>query len=208
MFEPGRLRELITNRPGPCASGICDEQRRPHILALFLGTFSAVLTASAQTAQINPTEAQIALPEAIQWSSWPQGFSPDSSQTATLYGGLGRAVPVSGLDERVWSAPHTCVTYCEFAAISGICSVNLGVDFDPANSPPVPAGSLVKPVSRARSTDGVVAAVKAPAVIAFFGIDPVDFHLVSANNPARPRVFLKDERVRADRNASRNRGLA
>lgn len=172
MFELGRLPELMTSaealvRPEFAAS------RRSLVLAPLISAFPAVLATSAQAREINPAETQVILPDAIKWSSWLPGFPPDSAQMATLYGG----------------APHTYATDRLSVVISGIWRVNSGADFDPANAVPVPAGGFVRRVAHTPHFDGVVPTGKEPAVIAPFGIAPVDFQLVDASKPAWRKAF-------------------
>jgi hypothetical protein len=64
----------------------------------------------ALASQIDPSETQITLPDAIRWSGWINGFPPHSGEMATLYGGLDKSGPYLVLMK--WypgymSAPHT-----------------------------------------------------------------------------------------------------
>jgi hypothetical protein len=72
--------------------------------------------------------------------------------------------------------------------LSGTWWVNSGADFDPADTVPVPAGGFVRRVAGTPHYDGVRHGAKQPAVIALFGIGPVDFHLVDAGKPAWRKV--------------------
>jgi hypothetical protein len=56
--------------------------------------------------------------------------------------------------------------------------VNSDAGFDPNNTVPVPAGGFVHRVARTPHYDGVKRDAKEPAVIALFGIAPVQFELV------------------------------
>jgi hypothetical protein len=190
MFDAGQLPELMASatalaRPELAAS------RRSLILVPLLSAFSGLLAASAQSAPINPAETQVTLPDAIKWSSWLPGFPPDSAQMAPLYGGLNKAGPYLVLmkwSPGYMSAPHTYATDRLSVVVSGVWWVNSGADFDPVNAVPVPAGGFVRRVAGTPHYDGVVPGGKEPAVIALFGIGPVDFHLVDANKPAWRRV--------------------
>jgi hypothetical protein len=62
--------------------------------------------------------------------------------------------------------------------------VNSGTDFDPNNTVPVPGGGFVRRVARTPHYDGVKRDAKEPAVIALFGIAPVQFELVDPSKPA------------------------
>jgi len=63
-------------------------------------------------------------------------------------------------------------------------SVNSGADFDPHSAVPVPAGGFVRRVARTPHYDGVMKTANEPAVIALFGIAPVEFELVDPTEPA------------------------
>ena len=59
--------------------------RRGLLIAPFLAVLPfAMLEASAQAGQINPTETAITAPDAIKWSGWINGFPPHSGEMATL----------------------------------------------------------------------------------------------------------------------------
>ena len=185
MFEPDPLTEVMAS-----AEALVRQfpvSRRNLILAPLIGAFPAILAKSAQAGTVNPEETQITLPDAIQWSSWPPGFPPNSAQMATLYGGLdrpGHYVVLMKWYPGYMSAPHSYATDRLSIVISGVWWVNSGADFDPANAVPVPAGSFVRRIARTPHYDGVVAGGKEPAVIALFSIGPVDFQLVDASKPA------------------------
>src|SRR5258708_40303938 len=90
---------------------------------------------------------------------------------------LGQARPLRGVDEMV-SRIHERTPHLRDRSIvsllSGTWWVNSGADFDPANAVPVPAGGFVRRVARTPHYDGVMANAKEPAVIALFGMAPVD----------------------------------
>lgn len=168
MFEPGRLRE----------------QQRPHVfLAPLLRTFSAALTASAQ-ARADQPHRSADRPSRSNLMAAAGTFARQLAKGDALRR-LGKAGPVCSLHERVWSAPHTYATDSKFVVISDVCWVNIGVEFDAANSAAVPAESLVKRVAPTPPTEGVVAPVKEPTVIAFFRIGPVDFQAGRCENRRR-----------------------
>jgi hypothetical protein len=122
--------------------------RRGFILAALLSTLPvALLSSAAHAGAINPSETSVALPDAIEWSSWIKGFPPDSAEMATLYGGLDKPGPYVVFMK--WypgymSAPHTYATDRLSVVLSGTWWVNSGADFDPANAVPVPAGGFVR----------------------------------------------------------------
>jgi len=62
--------------------------------------------------------------------------------------------------------------------------VNSGADFDPDATVPVPAGGFIRRVARTPHYDGVKKSAEVPAVIALFGIAPVELQLVDPIKPA------------------------
>jgi hypothetical protein len=81
------------------------------------------------------------------------------------------------------SAPHSYVTDRLCVVVSGTWWVNSGKDFDPDRCVPAPAGSFVRRVARTPHYDGVKKDAKEPAVIAIFGMGPVDLKLVDPDRP-------------------------
>jgi hypothetical protein len=152
--------------------------------------FAAVPLALSDTAamadKIDPAETQVTLPNAIQWGGWIKGFPPRSGELATLYGGLDQIGPYVVLMkwyQGYMSAPHTYATDRLSVVLSGTWWVNSGPDFEPDNTVPVAAGGFVRRVARTPHYDGVKKGVNAPAVIAIFGIAPVEFQLVDPTKP-------------------------
>jgi hypothetical protein len=162
--------------------------RRELLLAPLLATFPLALSDTAAWAsKIDPSETQVTLPDAIQWSGWIKGFPPRSGEMAPLFGDLNRPGPYVVLMK--WypgymSAPHTYATDRLSVVLSGVWWVNSGTDFDPHNAVPVSAGGFVRRVARTPHYDGVMKGAKDPAVIALFGIAPVDFNLVDPSKQA------------------------
>jgi hypothetical protein len=162
------------------------------ILAPLVAAFSLALPGAAAFAgTVNPAETIITPPSEIEWNAWIPGFPPHSGEVATLYGGLDKPGPYLVLMK--WypgymSAPHTYATDRLSLVLSGTWWVNSGADFDPANAVPVPAGGFVRRVARTPHYDGVPSDVKEPAVIAIFGMAPVEFQLVNADLPAWRKV--------------------
>jgi hypothetical protein len=75
---------------------LADHATRPTrrgLLPLFAALPLALSGALAEASQINPSETQITLPDAIRWSGWINGFPPHSGEMATLYGGLEKPGP-------------------------------------------------------------------------------------------------------------------
>ncbi|HKM69989.1 MAG TPA: cupin domain-containing protein [Stellaceae bacterium] len=169
-----------------------DTSRRALVLAPLLGAMSAALLSNVAYGEpINPSETSVTLPSAIDWGSWIKGFPPHSGEVATLYGGLDKTGPYVVFMK--WypgfmSAPHTYATDRLSVVLSGTWWVNSGADFDPANAVPVPAGGFVRRAARTPHYDGVLASAKEPAVIALFGLGPVDLKLVDPSKPGWRRI--------------------
>ena len=110
---------------------------------------------------------------------------------ATLYGSLDQPGPYLVLMK--WypgyaSAPHSYATDRLSLVLSGTWWVNSGADFDPDATVPVPAGGFVRRVARTPHYDGVKKSAKTPAVIALFGIAPVELQLMDPSQPAWRRL--------------------
>jgi hypothetical protein len=162
--------------------------RRTLLLGSFLGVLPLALSDTAALASpINPSQTEVTLPGAIEWSGWINGFPPHSGEMAPLYGGLNTPGPYLVLMK--WypgymSAPHTYATDRLSLVLSGTWWVNSGADFDPDSAVPVSAGSFVRRVARTPHYDGVKTGASEPAVIGLFGIAPVQFELVDPSKPA------------------------
>ena len=110
---------------------------------------------------------------------------------ATLYGSLDK--PGLYLVLMKWypgymSAPHSYATDRLSVVMSGTWWVNSGADFDPDNTVPVPAGGFVRRVAGTPHYDGVKGDAKQPAVIALFGMAPVQLKLVDPGKPSWRKV--------------------
>ncbi len=165
--------------------------RRNLFLAPLLAAFPlAAFSQSTLASKINPAETQITLPGSIRWDAWT-GLPPKSGEMATLYGGLDQPGPYVVLmkwNPGYFSAPHTYATDRLSVVVSGVWWVNSGADFDPDNAVPVPAGGFVRRVARTPHYDGVKSTANEPAVIALFGIAPVQLELVDSSKPAWRKV--------------------
>jgi hypothetical protein len=189
MLDSGYLHPILDSSDASTRSDF-KRTRRNLVLAPLLGALPLLAT-SANAGKINPSETSVTVPDTIEWSSWIQGFPPHSGQMANLYGGLDKPGPY--VVYMKWypgymSAPHTYATDRLSVVLSGTWWVNSGADFDPANAVPVPAGGFVRRIARTPHYDGVMANAKEPAVIALFGIAPVDLNLVDPTKPAWRRV--------------------
>ena len=162
---------------------------------LMLGMLAGVLQLAgsgtvARASVINPSETQIPLPDAIKWTTW-SAAPPHAGEMATLYGGLDQ--PGLYLVLMKWypgymSAPHSYATDRLSLVLSGTWWVNSGADFEPDNTVPVPAGGFVRRVAGTPHYDGVKRDAKQPAVIALFGMAPVQLKLVDPGKPSWRKV--------------------
>lgn len=160
--------------------------RRGFLFGSLLAALSLGVSGTmAQASKINPSETAITLPDTIKWVAWA-GLPPRSGEMATLYGGLDKSGPYLVLMKwypGYYSAPHSYATDRLSLVLSGTWWVNSGADFDPANTVPVPAGGFIQRVARTPHYDGVKPNAKQPAVIAIFGIAPVQLEMVDPSKP-------------------------
>jgi hypothetical protein len=180
-----------------CASSFLAEghdvvaTRRTLLLAaLAAGLPLAASSTTAQASKLDPAQTMITFPDAIKFVPW-SGTPPHSGEMATLYGGLDTPGPYLVLMK--WypgymSAPHSYASDRLSLVLSGAWWVNSGADFDPNQTVPVPAGGFVQRVARTPHYDGVKRDAKEPAVIALFGIAPVDLTLVDPSRPGWRQV--------------------
>jgi hypothetical protein len=176
-------------------AGLGDSASAPTRRSLLLASLLAGLplagaTVPALASPLDPSETVITLADAIRFVP-STGAPARSGEMATLYGGLDKPGPYLVLMK--WypgymSAPHTYVTDRLSLVLSGTWWVNSGADFDPDRTVPVKAGSFVRRVAHTPHYDGVKRGMKEPAIIALFGIAPVDFALVDASKPGWRRV--------------------
>jgi hypothetical protein len=87
-----------------------------------------------------------------------------------------------------FSAPHTYATDRICVVVSGTWWVNSGNDFLPGDAFPVGPGGYVKRTARTPHYDGVLPDGRDPAVIAIFGLGPVDLQLVDPTKPSWRQV--------------------
>jgi hypothetical protein len=171
--------------------GDVSSSRRALLVASLLATVPLMMRGTtARADQINPAETAITLRDAVKWSDWSDG-PPQSGEMATLYGALNRPGPYLVLmrwNPGYMSAPHSYATDRLSLVLSGTWWVNSGAEFDPNNAVPVPAGGFVRRVARTPHYDGVKRDTKEPAVIALFGIAPVQFELVDPSRPSWRQV--------------------
>src|SRR5258708_6098721 len=72
---------------------ICATRRGLLLAPLLAALPLALLDSAALAGQINSSETQVTLADAIKWSGWINGFPPHSGEMATLYGGLDKPGP-------------------------------------------------------------------------------------------------------------------
>jgi hypothetical protein len=165
--------------------------RRTLLLAsLMAGLPLAASGTAVHASPLDPTETVITPHDAVKFIPLANA-PPNSGAVATLYGGLDQPGPYLVLMK--WypgymSAPHSYVTDRLSLVLSGTWWVNSGADFDPNQTVPVKAGGFVRRVAHTPHYDGVKRGEREPAVIALFGIAPVDFALVDPSKPGWRQV--------------------
>ena len=181
---------VIEGAGGTLTDDVC-LSRRALLLGILAGGLQ--LAASGTIARANAidlSETQVTLPDAIKWTTWT-GAPPHGGEMATLYGSLDKTGPYLVLMK--WypgymSAPHSYATDRLSLVMSGTWWVNSGADFDTNSTVPVPAGGFVRRVAGTPHYDGVKSSAKQPAVIALFGIAPVQLKLVDPGKPSWRKV--------------------
>jgi hypothetical protein len=166
------------------------ERRKLLLGALFPALAACGLVQQAQASKLDPSQTIVTLPADIKWTEW-SSLPPHSGEVATLYGDLNKAGPY--LVFMKWypgymSAPHQYATDRLSVVLSGTWWVDSGPDFEPDNCVPVPAGGFVRRVAHTWHFDGVKDGAGGPAIIAIFGIGPVDLKLADPNKPGWRRV--------------------
>ncbi|WP_370063283.1 cupin domain-containing protein [Mycobacterium sp. MAA66] len=121
------------------------------------------------------------------WGNLPQ----DSGQLAALYGDLNKPGPYLVLmkwNPGWFSAPHSYATDRICVVVFGTWWVNSGDKFLPQDAEPVGPGGFVRRTAHTPHYDGVPAGEHEPAVIAIFGIGPVDLQLADPSTPSWRKV--------------------
>jgi hypothetical protein len=166
-------------------------ERRTLLLGQFFPALVVCgLVQQVQASKLDPSQTIVTLPSAIKWTEW-RGLPSHSGEVATLYGDLNKAGPY--LVFMKWypgymSAPHQYATDRLSVVLSGTWWVDSGPDFEPDNCVRVPAGGFVRRVAHTWHFDGVKDGAGEPAIIAIFGIGPVDLKLADPNKPGWRRV--------------------
>ena len=144
----------------------------------------------AHAAPPDPLETFVLPYDKVVFESW--GNLPSGSgEIAMLYGDLNKPGPY--LVMMKWhpgwfSAPHSYATDRVCVVVSGTWWVNSGSEFVPNDAVPVGPGGYVKRTARTPHYDGVLPGQDDPAVIAIFGLGPVDVQLVDAAAPSWRQV--------------------
>ena len=168
------------SEPGPTLT-----RRTALVSTLITGLPFAFSGRRVAASPIDPKETIVVLPKEIKWTAW-SGLPQHSGEMATLFGGLnqeGRYVVLMKWYPGYMSAPHLYATDRLCVVVSGTWWVNSGKDFDPDHCVPVPAGGFIRRVARTPHYDGVMKDATEPAVIAIFGMAPVDLKLVDSAKP-------------------------
>jgi len=138
----------------------------------------------------DPSETFVQPYQGITFEPW--GNLPShSGEMAKLYGDLNSPGPYLVLmkwNPGWFSAPHTYATDRIQVVVFGTWFVNSGNDFQPQDAVPVGPGGYVKRTARTPHYDGVPADQPDPAVIAIFGVGPVDVQLFDPSQPSWRRV--------------------
>jgi hypothetical protein len=138
----------------------------------------------------DPNETFVLPYDHMTFQSWGN-LPPGSGEMASLYGDLNKTGPYLVLmrwRSGWFSAPHTYATDRVCVVLFGTWWVNSGDDFRPEDAVPVGPGGYVKRTAGTPHYDGVPASQTDPAVIAIFGLGPVDMQLVDPTRPAWRRV--------------------
>jgi hypothetical protein len=138
----------------------------------------------------DPNETFVLPYDKITFETWGD-LPARSGEMAALYGGLNKPGPYLVMmrwNPGWFSAPHSYATDRICVVVSGTWWVNSGNDFEPDNAMPVGPGGYVKRTARTPHYDGVVAGQADPAVIAIFGLGPVDLRLIDPTQPSFRQV--------------------
>jgi hypothetical protein len=138
----------------------------------------------------DPSETFIQPFDQIDFQPWGN-LPPRSGEMAKLYGDFNKPGPYLVLmrwNPGWFSAPHTYGTDRIQVVVFGTWFVNSGNTFAPQDAAPVGPGGFVKRAARTPHYDGVPANQPDPAVIAVFGMGPVDQQLADPSQPSWRQV--------------------
>jgi len=138
----------------------------------------------------DPSQTFILPFDAIVFQAWGN-LPAQSGEMAMLYGDFNKQGPYLVMmrwNPGWFSAPHTYATDRICVVVSGTWWVNSGQDFVPGDAVPVGPGGYVQRTARTPHYDGVPPSQTDPAVIAIFGLGPVDMQLVDPTKPSWRQV--------------------
>jgi hypothetical protein len=154
------------------------------------GNIAGIKLSPAPKTGPDPSETFVLPYQEIGFEPWGN-LPPRSGEMAMLYGDFNQPGPYLVMmkwNPRWFSAPHTYATDRIQVVVSGTWFVNSGHDFQPQDAVPVGPGGYVKRTAGTPHYDGVPANQPDPAVIAVFGLGPVDMQLVDPTQPAWRQV--------------------
>jgi hypothetical protein len=173
--------------------GLVDLDRRSLLVAPLLLAATAPgigFPAIAHADPPDPHDTYVLPFGEISFGPWG-GLPPGSGEMAMLYGDLNEPGPYLVMmrwNPGWFSAPHTYATDRICVVVAGTWWVNSGDDFAPADAAPVGPGGYVKRTARTPHYDGVPHGQTDAAVIAIFGLGPVDIQLVDPTKPSWRQV--------------------
>lgn len=138
----------------------------------------------------DPAETFVLPHDKISFQAWGN-LPPDSGQMATLYGDLNKPGPYLVMmrwNPGWFSAPHSYATDRICVVVFGTWWVNSGSEFAPQDAVPVGPGGYVKRTAHTPHYDGVPQGQADSAVIAIFGLGPVNMQLVDPMKPSWRQV--------------------
>jgi len=138
----------------------------------------------------DPNETLVLPYDKMAFGPWGN-LPPGSGEMAMIYGDFNSPGPylvVMRWNPGWFSAPHTYATDRICVVVSGTWWVNSGDDFSPDDAVPVGPGGYVKRTARTPHYDWVLQGQSDPAVIAIFGLGPVDIQLVDPTKPSWRQV--------------------
>jgi hypothetical protein len=147
-------------------------------------------TSTTQPHVPDPNETFVLPHDKVTFEVWGN-LPPRSGEMAMLYGDFNKQGPYLVMmrwNPGWFSAPHTYATDRICVVVSGTWWVNSGNKFLPDDAVPVGPGGYVKRTARTPHYDGVLRGQRDPAVIAIFGLGPVDLQLVDPTKPSWRQV--------------------
>jgi hypothetical protein len=180
------LRKRLPDAPVALTKSEMKEPTMERRAFLLSSMFVALASGRAWPSPIDRKETFVLQRDQMKFAPWT-GLPPDSGEMAKLYGDFDKPGPYLVMmkwNPGWFSAPHSYATDRIQVVVSGTWWVNSGADFDPKRAVPVPAGGYVERAARTFHYDGVPSGVSEPAVIAVFGVGPVDIELADPKLPS------------------------